>query len=87
MRNIALSMEGGHLVIRIDLSKSLGNSRTNKTDLIATTQGNIQLPYDPYMRLGVTLFRYRERRSATAKAKEKKRVRRKKRTRVHLRDV
>ncbi len=37
MQNIDMQREGDQLVIRVDLSKNLGRSRSGKTTIIATT--------------------------------------------------
>ncbi len=43
-QNIAATIDGKKLVIEIDLSKSLGESKSGKSINIATTNGNKALP-------------------------------------------
>ena len=40
MDNIKLSQEGNELVIRIDVSKRLGLSKSEKSETVASTRGN-----------------------------------------------
>lgn len=40
MENIKLSVQGASLVLTVDTSKNLGRSKSGKTTLIASSQGN-----------------------------------------------
>jgi hypothetical protein len=40
MKNIEMKVEGEILTIRVDLAKDLGSSRTGKSHIIASTEGN-----------------------------------------------
>lgn len=42
--NVAAEIAGDILTIKIDLSKRLGPSKSGKTTVVATTQGNQMLP-------------------------------------------
>ena len=53
--NVEATIEANVLVLRIDLSKKLGPSKSGKTTLIATTNGNAQLPDGS--RIGVNVYR------------------------------
>ena len=44
MQNVTHKIEGNELVIRVDLSVNLGPSKSGKTTMIATTNGNTKLP-------------------------------------------
>ena len=44
MQNVKHKVENGELVIRVNLAENLGPSRSGKTTLIATTNGNAKLP-------------------------------------------
>jgi hypothetical protein len=44
MKNIDLKVEGDILVIKIDLSQDFGPSSSGKTNIVATTEGNITVP-------------------------------------------
>lgn len=43
MENIQIDTKGSTLVITIDASQDLGQSKSGKTRLVATTQGNKQV--------------------------------------------
>lgn len=40
MKNIEMTVEGNILTMKIDLAKDFGTSRTGKTRIIASTEGN-----------------------------------------------
>ena len=44
MKNVKLSLKGKILTIEVDLSKTFGESKSGKTEIIATTEGNVSLP-------------------------------------------
>ena len=62
MKNISLKQKGHLLTITVDLSKEFGDSRSGKTNLIATTAGNVRLPgfEDDGVFLGLTLFQWKD---------------------------
>jgi hypothetical protein len=55
--NVTMSKSGNVVTISIDLSKSLGNSKSGKNVLIATTGGNTTLPGTGGIKLGVNCYR------------------------------
>jgi len=44
MKNVELTVEGTLLTIKVDLSKDFGPSSSGKTTIIATTEGNVNVP-------------------------------------------
>jgi hypothetical protein len=45
MKNVEMKVENSKtLVIKIDLTKDFGLSKTGKTIIIASTEGNVQIP-------------------------------------------
>ena len=44
MKNIDMKVEGTILTITVDLSKDFGPSSSGKTNIIATTEGNVSIP-------------------------------------------
>ena len=44
MKNIDMQVAGNVLTIKVDLSKTLGPSKSGKTTIIATTAGNTSIP-------------------------------------------
>ena len=41
MKNVKVSVKGKQLTIVVDLSKRLGTSKSGKSELVATTAGNV----------------------------------------------
>jgi hypothetical protein len=39
-KNVAITMDGNTMTIKIDVTKNLGASKSGKTMIIATTEGN-----------------------------------------------
>ena len=44
MKNVELSINGNILSIKVDLTQEFGPSSSGKTIIIASTEGNFQLP-------------------------------------------
>jgi hypothetical protein len=53
--NVEVTVDGSRLTIVVDLSKDLGPSRSGKTRLIASTNGNFALPDGS--KLGLNVYR------------------------------
>jgi hypothetical protein len=43
MKNIDMKVEGDMLVIKVDLSKSFGQSSSGKSIIVASTEGNVTI--------------------------------------------
>lgn len=54
-RNITAKIEGDTLTLTINLKTDLGESKSGKTRMVATTNGNAPLPDGS--KLGLNLFR------------------------------
>lgn len=61
MRNIELRVEHGKLIVTIDLSTELGPSSSGKSVMIATTEGNVEVPGAPDVKIGLNVYRKKER--------------------------
>ncbi len=57
MKNVKMTVNGTKLVIEIDLSKNLGVSKTGKSEMIASTQGNISIPSNPEIKIGLNVYK------------------------------
>jgi len=57
-KNIEISVEGEILKIEIDLSKDFGKSKSGKTLVVASSEGNIPVPDHQNMRLGINVYKY-----------------------------
>jgi len=57
MKNVEMVVEGDTLIIRIDLTRDFGPSRSGKTVIVASTEGNISVP-DRDEKIGLNVYRY-----------------------------
>ena len=57
MKNVEVKIDGNKLNIEIDLTKDYGPSKSGKTIIIATTEGNKLIKDD--IRLGLNCYRYK----------------------------
>jgi hypothetical protein len=56
MQNVTLKVEGTKLVIEVDLSKEIGPSSSGKTMLIASTEGNANVPGYEGVKVGLNVY-------------------------------
>jgi len=61
MKNVEMKVEHGKLVITVDLAKELGPSASGKSVIIATTEGNTDVPGEPDVKIGLNVYRKKER--------------------------
>ncbi len=59
MRNIEMSLEKNELIIKVDLTKEYGKSKSGKTIIIASSQGNVPIS-DTGAYLGLNIYKYPE---------------------------
>jgi hypothetical protein len=45
MKNVEMAVEGSTLIIRVDLSQEFGPSKSGKTVIVASSEGNQTIPY------------------------------------------
>jgi len=57
MKNVEMKMEGNILMIRVDLTKEFGPSASGKTIIIASTEGNISIPDQDEIKIGLNVYR------------------------------
>ena len=55
MKNVEMKVEGNILTITVDLSKNFGPSSSGKTTIIATTEGNVNVP-DREEKIGLNIY-------------------------------
>ncbi|MBI4966302.1 MAG: hypothetical protein HY913_23690 [Desulfomonile tiedjei] len=55
-KNVEMDVEGDNLTVKVDLSKELGPSKSGKTTMVATTEGN-QLVYGREEKIGLNVYR------------------------------
>ena len=58
--NVQMRVEGSILVIEVDLSQSLGPSASGKSEIIASTGGNVSVPGREEVKVGLNVYRPRK---------------------------
>ena len=61
MKNVEMKVEHGKLMITVDLTKELGPSASGKSVIIATTEGNVDVPGESDIKIGLNVYRKKER--------------------------
>jgi hypothetical protein len=56
MKNVVMNIDGDILTIKIDLSKRFGLSASQKTTIIASTGGNIPVPDNDEIKIGINVY-------------------------------
>ncbi len=56
MQNIEMTIEENILTVKIDLSKRFEPSKSGKTISIATTSGNIAVPENKKIKIGINAY-------------------------------
>jgi len=59
--NIQMEVQGETLVIRVDLRKEYGLSGSGKSVIIASTGGNIAVPGQEQVKIGLNVYRPQKR--------------------------
>ncbi len=57
MKNVEMIVEGDTLVIKVDLTKDFGQSKSGKTIIVASTEGNANVP-GRKEKIGLNVYRY-----------------------------
>lgn len=57
MENVNMSVKGNILTIEIDLTKDLGKSASGKTNVVATTRGNVPVPGHEEIKIGINAYK------------------------------
>lgn len=59
MKNIDLQIEGDLLIIKVDLTKNFGPSKSGKTTIIASTEGNAGVAKGSHnIQVGLNVYKY-----------------------------
>lgn len=59
MKNIEIKQAGNILTITVDISKDYGPSKSGKTTIIASTEGNVSAPDSPEVKIGLNIYKGR----------------------------
>lgn len=57
MENCEMTVSGNELTIKIDLSKDFGKSASGKSIVIASTKGNVSVPGNEEIKIGVNVYK------------------------------
>jgi hypothetical protein len=57
MKNVEMTVEGNILIIKVDLTKEFGPSKSGKTIKVASTEGNVAVP-ERDEKIGLNVYRY-----------------------------
>ena len=57
--NVQIHLEGSILVIQVDLNQSFGLSASGKSEIIASTGGNVSVPGCEEVKVGLNVYRPR----------------------------
>ncbi|MGE5706835.1 MAG: hypothetical protein ACM3YO_00745 [Bacteroidota bacterium] len=57
MKNVDMAVQGDTLIIKVDLSKDFGPSSSGKTVIIASTEGNIAIPDNEEIKIGLNVYK------------------------------
>jgi hypothetical protein len=63
MKNVIIQVEGSKLTIVVDLSQELGVSSSGKSMTIATTEGNVSIPGNEEIKIGLNIYKPKAKRS------------------------
>jgi hypothetical protein len=58
-KNIEIVVKDGKAIITVDLSQDFGPSSSGKSTIIASSEGNADIPGAPGVKLGLNVYRKR----------------------------
>ena len=56
-KNITTEVKGNILTIKVDISKTFGASKSGKSIVIATTEGNADVADAPGVKMGLNIYK------------------------------
>jgi hypothetical protein len=59
MKNVKLNVTGNKLTIEVDLDQDFGPSSSGKSITIATTEGNVAVPGQEEVKIGLNIYKPR----------------------------
>lgn len=57
MKNCEMKLEGTILTITVDISKEFGKSASGKSIIISSTEGNVSIPEQEDIKIGLNICR------------------------------
>jgi hypothetical protein len=58
MQNVIIEVNDNILTIKVDLTKEFGPSKSGKTIIIASTAGNVSIPENSDIKIGLNVYKY-----------------------------
>lgn len=59
MENVEMKVEDNKLIIEVDLTKDFGPSKSGKSITVASTKGNVSIPGNPDIKIGLNIYKSR----------------------------
>lgn len=56
-KNVYARVSKGFLLIRVNLTKNYGQSKSGRSEIIATTRGTVRVPGEQSMKYGLNVFK------------------------------
>lgn len=56
-KNIQVSVKDGKVIITVDLAQDFGLSSSGKSRIIASSEGNAEIPGAPGVKLGLNIYK------------------------------
>jgi hypothetical protein len=57
MKNCEMKLTGNILTITVDISKNFGKSSSGKSEIIASTEGNVSIPEKDDIKIGLNVYK------------------------------
>ena len=57
MKNVDMKLNGNQMVITVDITKEFGPSKSGKSITIASTEGNVSIPDNEDIKIGLNIYR------------------------------
>jgi hypothetical protein len=57
MKNVDMTVERNTLIIKVDLTKEFGLSSSGKSIIIASTEGNMSVPDNEEVKIGLNIYK------------------------------
>jgi hypothetical protein len=57
MKNVTMDVKDNKLIITVDLSKDFGPSGSGKSRIVASTEGNADVPGHTSMKIGLNVYK------------------------------
>ncbi len=59
MKNVELKVDDQTLILKVNLNEEFGPSASGKTIIIASTEGNVSVPGNKNIKIGLNVYRKR----------------------------